>query len=91
MKCQQVISAAYTPPKKADKKKKSKKDKSGKETMVEVEVHESSSDVKTCNNEAQYELNGVRYCVFHHNKATITDKDSYSIEEYEPEEPEPIS
>jgi hypothetical protein len=60
--------------------------------LSEVEVHEHFQDAQTCDTEASYEIDGVRYCVFHHDKLVTKTNNEFSIEEYEPEpEPEPTS
>jgi hypothetical protein len=76
MKCQHPVVVSYTP-----KKGVNPNDE------VEAEIHETSSDVKTCDSEATYVWKGVRYCDHHYSQITKIQ----GPEEYEIEEPVPFS
>jgi hypothetical protein len=65
--CQHPVSISYTPPK-------------GVGPEVEMEIDESTSDVRTCTSVATYVLNGVHYCDRHFNKVTTESSGEY--EEY---------
>jgi hypothetical protein len=54
--------------------------------MVEIEIDESSSDVKTCTSVAKYVLGGVHYCDRHYSQVTTQQSGEYS--EYG--DPDPI-
>ena len=74
MKCQHPTVVSYTP-------------KKGVPPEVEVEIHETTSDVKTCDSEATYIYGGVHYCVAHYNQITTI----HGPNEYEEYEPVPFS
>jgi hypothetical protein len=62
-KCQHPLVIGYTPPKSAE---------------VEIEIDETTSDVRTCNSTARYILNGVHYCDRHYQQVTTTNSSEYS-------------
>jgi hypothetical protein len=53
---------------------------------VEMDITESTSDVRTCTSVATYVLNGVHYCDRHYDKVTTEQSGEY--EEYQsPDDP----
>jgi hypothetical protein len=71
--CQHPVSVSYQP-------------KPGVNPEVEMEISETTSDVRTCTSVATYVLNGVHFCDRHYSKVTTEQSGEY--EEYgDPDEP----
>jgi hypothetical protein len=45
---------------------------------VDIQIDESSSDVKTCNSTARYVLHGVHYCDRHYQQVITRNSEEYS-------------